>query len=241
MHQNGRKPFRPGNPSPVVSRFRQGHPWSQAEDFRPPFSKRCCAITPDPRGDLVGLADVVFAAQAGGALLRGHPAAGDRRRRRPSSAHPKRALRPAQEARQWLAAKAPTAEWLAVDDAPGNWPTRPRLVLTDFKRVSPTGTPGACGMLDAFRAGPASRGLTSVWRHPGRCPAPATSMPHPARSRPGSSPVFDGPAFAYSSAPRRLTRECSDDAFSPDPRRLAWPRRRRRPRPASRARAPTPP
>ena len=38
------------------------------------------------------------------------------------------------EARQWLAAKAPTAEWLAVDDAPGNWPTRPRLVLTDFKQ-----------------------------------------------------------------------------------------------------------
>ncbi|MCB1939235.1 MAG: hypothetical protein KDF24_10210 [Rhodocyclaceae bacterium] len=39
------------------------------------------------------------------------------------------------EARQWLAAhKAGDAAWLAIDDAPGNWPTRARLILTDFKR-----------------------------------------------------------------------------------------------------------
>ncbi|HQU90010.1 MAG TPA: hypothetical protein PLC58_15600, partial [Denitromonas sp.] len=25
------------------------------------------------------------------------------------------------------------APWLAIDDAPGNWPTRARLILTDFK------------------------------------------------------------------------------------------------------------
>ncbi|MCB1909383.1 MAG: hypothetical protein KDH15_18625 [Rhodocyclaceae bacterium] len=39
------------------------------------------------------------------------------------------------EARQWLAQTGHEgAPWLAVDDAPGNWLTRSRLVLTDFKR-----------------------------------------------------------------------------------------------------------
>lgn len=58
------------------------------------------------------------------------------------------------EARQWLAAKAPSAEWLAVDDAPGNWPTRARLVLTDFKRGFTEEDAGRMrGLLDAFRAG----------------------------------------------------------------------------------------
>ena len=63
------------------------------------------------------------------------------------------------EARQWLAAKAPTAEWLAVDDAPGNWPTRPRLVLTDFKQgFTDEDAARMRRMLDAFRAGPAPAG-----------------------------------------------------------------------------------
>lgn len=39
------------------------------------------------------------------------------------------------EARQWLAESGHEGgRWLAVDDAPGNWLTRSRLVLTDFKR-----------------------------------------------------------------------------------------------------------
>jgi len=63
------------------------------------------------------------------------------------------------EARQWLAAKAPTAEWLAVDDAPGNWPTRPRLVLTDFKQGFTDEDAGRMRrMLDAFRAGAGQAG-----------------------------------------------------------------------------------
>lgn len=58
------------------------------------------------------------------------------------------------EARQWLAAKAPGAEWLAIDDAPGNWPTRPRLVLTDFKQGFTDEDAGRMRrLLDAFRAG----------------------------------------------------------------------------------------
>jgi hypothetical protein len=39
------------------------------------------------------------------------------------------------EARMWLAArKLDKAPWCAIDDAPGNWSTRSRLILTDFKR-----------------------------------------------------------------------------------------------------------
>lgn len=41
------------------------------------------------------------------------------------------------EAMAWLAHNAPGLQqpaWCALDDAPGNWPTRSRLVLTDFKR-----------------------------------------------------------------------------------------------------------
>lgn len=58
------------------------------------------------------------------------------------------------EARKWLAAKAPDAAWLAIDDAPGNWPTRSRLVLTDFKRGFTEEDAGRlCRMLEAFRNG----------------------------------------------------------------------------------------
>lgn len=41
------------------------------------------------------------------------------------------------EAMLWLGQHDPdpsTATWCAIDDAPGNWMTRSRLVLTDFKR-----------------------------------------------------------------------------------------------------------
>jgi len=41
------------------------------------------------------------------------------------------------EAMLWLSRRqldAATTAWCAIDDAPGNWPTRSRLVLTDFKR-----------------------------------------------------------------------------------------------------------
>lgn len=50
------------------------------------------------------------------------------------------------EAMQWLARRGldpTTSAWCAIDDAPGNWPTRSRLVLTDFKH-------GFCGE-DALR------------------------------------------------------------------------------------------
>lgn len=41
-----------------------------------------------------------------------------------------------QEAMLWLGQRVPdidSAPWCAIDDAPGNWLTRSRLVLTDFK------------------------------------------------------------------------------------------------------------
>ena len=59
------------------------------------------------------------------------------------------------EARQWLGQRAEKdAQWLAIDDAPGNWPTRSRLVLTDFKRgFTEEDATATCHLLDAFRAG----------------------------------------------------------------------------------------
>lgn len=58
------------------------------------------------------------------------------------------------EANQWLARKGGDAQWLAIDDAPGNWPTRARLVLTDFKRGFTDEDAGRMRrMLDAFRSG----------------------------------------------------------------------------------------
>ena len=58
------------------------------------------------------------------------------------------------EARQWLERRAPGAEWLAVDDAPGNWPTRARLVLTDFKQGFTDEDAGRMRrLLEAFRSG----------------------------------------------------------------------------------------
>lgn len=58
------------------------------------------------------------------------------------------------EARQWLDRKAPGAPWLAIDDAPGNWPSRAHLVLTDFKRGFTEEDAGRLRrMLDAYRTG----------------------------------------------------------------------------------------
>lgn len=58
------------------------------------------------------------------------------------------------EASQWLARKGGDAQWLAIDDAPGNWPTRARLVLTDFKRGFTDEDAGRMRrMLEAFRSG----------------------------------------------------------------------------------------
>ena len=42
-----------------------------------------------------------------------------------------------QEAKMWLQRHTPDIEsaiWCALDDAPGNWISRSRLILTDFKR-----------------------------------------------------------------------------------------------------------
>jgi len=61
------------------------------------------------------------------------------------------------EAMLWLAQHVPditTAAWCALDDAPGNWLTRPRLLLTDFKRgFNDEDALALRRMLDGFRAG----------------------------------------------------------------------------------------
>ncbi|MCB1917918.1 MAG: hypothetical protein KDG52_19675 [Rhodocyclaceae bacterium] len=59
------------------------------------------------------------------------------------------------EARQWLVQNGHEgARWLAVDDAPGNWLSRSRLVLTDFKRGFTEEDAAAMGRLvERLRAG----------------------------------------------------------------------------------------
>jgi len=59
------------------------------------------------------------------------------------------------EARQWLATrKQEGARWLAIDDAPGNWLTRSRLVLTDFKRgFSEEDAVATARLIERLRAG----------------------------------------------------------------------------------------
>lgn len=61
------------------------------------------------------------------------------------------------EAMLWLSqheADISTAAWCALDDAPGNWLTRSRLILTDFKRGFTDEDAAALRrMLTAFRSG----------------------------------------------------------------------------------------
>lgn len=61
------------------------------------------------------------------------------------------------EAMLWLAQHVEdisTARWCALDDAPGNWVTRSRLVLTDFKRGFTEEDAGVLRrMLEGFREG----------------------------------------------------------------------------------------
>jgi len=62
------------------------------------------------------------------------------------------------EAMIWLGQHEPdiaTARWCAIDDAPGNWLTRSRLVLTDFKRgFTEEDGEALQRMLDALRQSP---------------------------------------------------------------------------------------
>lgn len=61
------------------------------------------------------------------------------------------------EAMLWLAQREldeTATAWCAIDDAPGNWPTRSRLVLTDFKRGFDEEDAGALRrMLESLRQG----------------------------------------------------------------------------------------
>lgn len=77
------------------------------------------------------------------------------------------------EAHMWLAQRhLQDAPWCAIDDAPGNWPTRSRLLLTDFKQgFSAEDATALRRMLGALRAGPAprerDRDLDAVMRQTG--------------------------------------------------------------------------
>ena len=74
------------------------------------------------------------------------------------------------EAMLWLAqheANPAEAAWCAIDDAPGNWLSRSRLILTDFKRGFTVEDADALRrMLLGFRSGttrPTEPAVTSLW------------------------------------------------------------------------------
>lgn len=73
------------------------------------------------------------------------------------------------EAMLWLAqhaAEQSNPAWCALDDAPGNWTTRSRLVLTDFKRGF-TDEDGLAlrRLLESFRAGGDRPAVAANERH----------------------------------------------------------------------------
>ena len=133
------------------------HPWSEAEDFRClPVLEAVLRDYPETRvviasdwRTLFSLPKLVarFSEDIRPRVIDTTPAIFPRS---PSELYGLRE----REARQWLAAKAPNASWVAIDDAPGNWPTRSQLVLTDFKQGFTEEDAGRLRrLLDGFRAG----------------------------------------------------------------------------------------
>lgn len=133
------------------------HPWSEAEDFRClPVLEAVLRDYPETRvviasdwRTLFSLPKLVarFSEDIRPRVIDTTPAIFPRS---PSELYGLRE----REARQWLAAKAPNASWGAIDDAPGNWPTRSQLVLTDFKQGFTEEDAGRLRrLLDGFRAG----------------------------------------------------------------------------------------
>ncbi len=160
MHQTEVIPPAPAGPGPVVVFLDFDgvtHPWGESEDFRclPVFEavlrdypevrvviasdwrtlfslpKLTARFAEDLRARVVDVTPTIF----------------------PKEPNELYGLRE-REARQWLARHPEIDGWLAVDDAPGNWPTRGRLVLTDFKRGFTDEDAGRMRrMLDGFRRG----------------------------------------------------------------------------------------
>ncbi len=116
------------------------HPWGEVEDFRclpliesvlREFSEARVVIASDWR-TLFSLSNLIarFAEDIRPRIVGATP---HMLPRHGSELHGLRE----REAMLWLAqheANVEAAAWCAVDDAPGNWLTRSRLVLTDFKR-----------------------------------------------------------------------------------------------------------
>lgn len=116
------------------------HPWGEVEDFRclPLFE----AVVRDfPEARIVIASDWRMMFSLGKLTARfsadiRHQIAGVTPQTLPKHGAELHGLRE-REAMLWLGqheGNALDANWCAVDDAPGNWLTRSRLILTDFKR-----------------------------------------------------------------------------------------------------------
>ncbi|WP_018991554.1 HAD domain-containing protein [Aromatoleum toluclasticum] len=138
------------------------HPWGEVEDFRclpqieavvRDYAEARIVITADSRAHFT-LADLVarFAEDVRPRVSGVTP------HLVPRSGAELHGLRE-REAMLWLAqhvTDTSSASWCALDDAPGNWLTRSRLILTDFKRGFGDEDAAALRrMLDSFRSGTA--------------------------------------------------------------------------------------
>ncbi|MDX9716862.1 HAD domain-containing protein [Thauera sp. AutoDN2] len=136
------------------------HPWGEAEDFRclprieavvREFSEARIVIASDWRM-LFSLSRLItrFAEDVRAQI------AGVTPQLLPKTGAELHGLRE-REAMVWLAqheASPGDAAWCAIDDAPGNWLSRPRLILTDFKRGFTAEDEGALRrVLQGFRDG----------------------------------------------------------------------------------------
>ncbi len=149
------------------------HPWGEVEDFRclpliesvlREFSEARVVIASDWRtlfslGNLVARFSADIRPRIAGVTPHMLPRQG-------AELHGLRE----REAMLWLAqheADVETVAWCAVDDAPGNWITRPRLVLTDFKRgFTEEDAEALRRMLRRFRDGDIARVMprtSSLW------------------------------------------------------------------------------
>lgn len=136
------------------------HPWGQVEDFRAlPRIERVIEDFEEARIVIASDWRMLFSLPKLAARFSEHirpRIAGVTPHMLPKTGAELHGLRE-REAMLWLAQHAPqhgNPAWCAIDDAPGNWVSRSRLVLTDFKRGF-TDEDGQAlrRQLESFRAG----------------------------------------------------------------------------------------
>ncbi len=149
------------------------HPWGEVEDFRClPLIEAVVREFPESRIVIASDWRMLFSMQKLVARFSEDirpQIAGATPHMLPKSGAELHGLRE-REAMLWLAqheANPREAAWCALDDAPGNWLTRSRLILTDFKRgFTAEDAEALRRTLNGFRNGGSTQlepGVSSLW------------------------------------------------------------------------------